>query len=146
MSRTVPLVAAAALAALSACAGNPVRTYTGPAPENALTCALRQGAQMGYNPIRGGASDGYVVLERARENDLGRVASMIPGVRRPTDGDEITVTQLPSSLRVAVNSYYQRQGLDRRKEKPSGESMQHAQSILSTCGSAAGAAAPTTQQ
>ena len=131
------LLPSLALVVVTACSSNPVRTFSGPAPAGSLACALRQGSEFGYTPVRGGVSDGYVVLERTRENDIGRALAVLPGVRRPTDGDEMTIAQTASGLRVSVNSYYLRHGVDRRKEKPSGESIGHAQQIISNCQNAA---------
>lgn len=131
------LLAVVVLGSAVACGGSPVRTFSAPAPEGGLACALRAANELGYTPTRGGVNDGYVLVEKPRENDMGRVLSTLPGVRRPTDGHEINITQTTSGLRVAVYSYYQRQGYDRRQEKPSGEATEHAQSILTTCGSPA---------
>jgi hypothetical protein len=123
-----------ALSVAAGCGGSPVRTVSGPAPAGALTCALQQAAQLGYRPIRGGVADGYVVLERPRENDAGRVAAIVPGVRSPTDGDELTITQTANGLQIAANAYYQRHGFDRRLAKPSRAAIKHSDTILVACG------------
>ncbi|HEX8362919.1 MAG TPA: hypothetical protein VF613_22540 [Longimicrobium sp.] len=129
----------AGVAALSsACASGPVsRVYSSPAPATALECSLRTMAGLGYNPVQGGVSDGYIKFDRRTNVSTGAaMGSMLPGVRRPADGSFVTVTSAAGSMRVAVTSY-RLDGSTPKEDKPSAEAMGHAEAIVATCGNPA---------
>jgi hypothetical protein len=135
MNRTIPFVAVAAAVAFSACAGNPARMYSAPAPANALACALRTTAGLGYTPIAGGVNDGYIRLARKSDSNLGGAvaAAMIPGRRNPAAFDHITVTGAGETLRISAV------GVDSKEKptNPSSESDGHVQAIIAGCGTPA---------
>lgn len=134
MNRTALSVAAACLA-VAACAGNPARSYSAPAPANALSCALRTTAGLGYTPIAGGVNDGYIKLERKSDRNLGGAvaAAMVPGRRKPAAMDHITVTGAGETLRINAVGMTS----DNKPTNPSTESDGHVQAIISSCGNPA---------
>jgi hypothetical protein len=130
MSKFVPVLAAVMLAG---CASNAARVYSAPAQAGALDCALRTMAGLGYNPIQGGISDGYIKFDRFRGTNTGqRAAAVIPGVGRPTDGDYILVSHAANTLRISVSAYKMVDGTT-RSFGPSGEALGHAEALSATC-------------
>jgi hypothetical protein len=126
----VPVLAAVLF---TGCASNAARVYSSPAQPGALDCALRTMAGLGYNPIQGGISDGYIKFDRFRGTNTGqRAAAAIPGVGRPTDGDYIVVSQAGGTLRIAVSAYKMVDGTT-RTYGPSSESLGHAEALAATC-------------
>jgi hypothetical protein len=127
----VPVLAAAVT--LAGCASNSARVYSSPAQPGALDCALRTMAGLGYNPIQGGISDGYIKFDRFRGTNTGqRAAAVIPGVGRPTDGDYIVVAHAANTLRISVSAYKMVDGTT-RTFGPSGEALGHAEALAATC-------------
>lgn len=118
------------LTASLACAGNPARSYSAPAPVDALSCALRTAAGLGYNPIQGGIADGYIKLDRRTGAGAGRAAAaMVPGVGSPRIGDYITVTGAGTALRINLVGYDK----DAKPTEPGGEAVGHVEAIMSAC-------------
>lgn len=131
MRKFVPVLAAVVL--FTGCASNAARVYSSPAQPGALDCALRTMAGLGYNPIQGGVSDGYIKFDRFRGTNTGqRAAAAIPGVGRPTDGDYIVVSQAAGTLRIAVSAYKMVDGAT-RTYGPSSEALSHAEALAATC-------------
>jgi hypothetical protein len=130
MRKFVPILAAVLFAG---CASNAARVYSSPAQPGALECALRTMAGLGYNPIQGGISDGYIKFERFRGTNTGqRAAAVIPGVGRPTDGDYILVSEAANTLRISVSAYKMVHGTT-RTYGPSSEALGHAEAMAATC-------------
>ena len=130
MRKFVPVLAAVVLAG---CASNAPRVYSSPAQPGALECAMRTMAGLGYNPIQGGISDGYIKFDRFRGTNTGqRAAAVIPGVGRPTDGDYVLVAHAANTLRISVSAYKMVDGTT-RTFGPSGEALGHAEALAATC-------------
>jgi|GEM_PF-5162904 len=130
MRKFVPVLAAVILAG---CASNAPRVYSSPAQAGALECALRTMAGLGYNPIQGGISDGYIKFDRFRGTNTGqRAAAVIPGVGRPTDGDYVLVSHAANTLRISVSAYKMVDGAT-RTFGPSSEALGHAEALSATC-------------
>lgn len=120
----------------SACGGNPTRSYSSPAPANALDCALKTMAGLGYNPVQGGVADGYIKFERRTGASAGAsAAGMLPGVGSPRVGDFITVTNAGSTLRITMVGF---KG-DGSATGGSAEAEGHVQAIIAGCGNPANA-------
>lgn len=120
--------------AFAAGCGNPARSYSAPAPANSLECALRTTAALGYNPVGGGVSSGYIKLARRHEASMGAaVAARLPGVGEARRGDYITVTGAGETLRIELVGYDK----NNNPVKPSSEAEGHAEAIISACGNPA---------
>jgi hypothetical protein len=138
MPKSRLLAAAITLPLLVSCAGNPARSYVAPAPENALSCALRTTAGLGYTPIAGGVSDGYIKVARkvaftgadaAQEVGM-RVATLgLKGANR-TEYDHLTITGAGAALRITAV------GINGKNKptRPSQVTDGHVQAIISGCG------------
>lgn len=129
--RLALLLPALAALASTACAGNPVRSYTAPAPANALDCALRITAGLGYTPVAGGVNDGFIRLARTTDRNIGgAIASvMVPGRSNPAKEDHITVTNAGTALRITLVGL----DSDTKQTKPSDQADGHVQAIISGC-------------
>jgi len=119
--RKTLLVSAAVLPLFAAaCGGNPVRSYSSPAPQGALECSLRTMAGLGYTPIAGGVSDGYIRFGRTTKRGL---------LGRDTHTDAVTVTNAMNQLRITVVGFKE----NNEQTKATDEANAHAQAIISGC-------------
>lgn len=107
-------VTSIAVAAAAGCASNPV-AFSAPAPAGALECALRQAAQLGYQPTAGGVSSGYINFSAPIGNTGGAIAKEtatrvmtlgMKGSNRPIR-NEMTVTSGAGILRVQPFTLYE---------------------------------------
>lgn len=114
------LVAVAAVASLAACGSNPVRSMSAPAPATALDCSLRMMSGLGYTPVRGGVSDGYIVFDRTYTQGM---------LGQDRTRAVITVTQAGDQLRVTAVGHDEKD----RQIRVNQETMGHAEAMMSSC-------------
>jgi hypothetical protein len=121
---------------LQAC-GGPV-VLAGRARPDALACALRQGAQLGYTPRAGGIADGYLRLESANAWTGADVAAEattrvftfgLAGTNR-TVRDEINVVVAAGLLQVRATGFDE----DGAPGEPSFRAQTDAEGIIAACG------------
>ena len=105
-----------ALCALAACSRNKPKSFSGPARENGLECALRVATDSGFAPERGGLAQGFVYLNRDRDNSIGekakeaaaRIATLgQKGVNRMT-ADRLNLVGADRQLRITASSIDER--------------------------------------
>src|SRR5215217_475382 len=99
------------LSFLVACSRNKPKSFSGPARENGLDCALRVATDSGYAPERGGLAQGFVYLNRDRDNSLGekakeaaaRIATLgQKGMNRMT-ADRLNIVGADLQLRITAS-------------------------------------------
>jgi hypothetical protein len=137
-----PILPALALLSLAACAGNPARIYSAPAPANALDCALGQAAALDFYPMDGvagtGASGGgflrltrradYTRGEAAREVGARLMSFGLAGSNR-TEYDHMTITGAGGTLRIQTVGEKE----DGSAAVPTEQAQADAQAILGAC-------------
>lgn len=129
--KRVVILAGAVL--VGAC-GNPARSYNVPAPAGALDCALRVMGPLGYSPVAGGTSSGFIKFNRRVGRTVaGTLGAMIPGRGNQRMGDFVTITGAGQTLQIVVVGY---DGAG-NPVKPSDEALGHAQAVVSACGNPA---------
>lgn len=133
MRRILPLVLTFALAGC----GAKGKTYTAAAPEGALDCALAESSALGYYPLAGGRSDGFIKVAREIPWTGGAVAGEvatrllsfgIAGSNRVTY-DHLTLTGAGGTLRILAVGVRQ----DGSVANPTPDGEQHAQTIMAAC-------------
>jgi hypothetical protein len=130
--------AAPALLLLLVACSSSVRTYSAPAPENALACALDRATALGYSPAEGGLAAGFVRVERKinySAADLGKEVAtryMTLGLKgdNRTEYDRLTFTRAGNTLRIQASGV--KENGDAGSSTDSGKV--HAEEILATCG------------
>ena len=104
------------LVLLAACSRNKPKSFSGPARENGLECALRVATDSGFTAERGGLTQGFVYLNRDRDNSIGekakeaaaRIATLgQKGVNRMT-ADRLNIVGADMQLRVTASSVDER--------------------------------------
>src|SRR5215211_4218417 len=105
-----------ALVLLPACSRNKPKSFSGPARENGLECALRVATDSGFAPERGGLAQGFVYLNRDCSNTIGekakeaavRIATLgQKGVNRET-ADRLNIVGADAQLRITASSIDER--------------------------------------
>lgn len=136
MTKAAPLV----LVLLASCAAARPVALQGPAPANALDCALAQAVQLGYAPLDGGVGSGFLRVMRRTEYTSGEVAQEaatrvlsagLLGSNRQ-EAEHLTITGAGGILRI------QAIGLDEQEKpvSPAASTLARAQQILTACGTA----------
>jgi len=122
---------------LAACSRNKPKSFSGPARENGLECALRVATDSGFAPERGGLTQGFVYLNRDRDNTVGekakeaaaRIATLgQKGVNRMT-ADKLNVVGADRQLRVTASSIDERG----REVSPTEDAERIGRFILRSC-------------
>jgi hypothetical protein len=130
------VIVLASVLALTGC-GAKGKTFSGPAQEGALDCALGQSSALGYYPLDGGKSDGYIKVAREIPWTKGAVAGEavnrlmsfgLSGSNR-VEYDHLTLTGAGGTLRILAVGVRQNGSVD--NPTPDGE--KHAQDILGSC-------------
>jgi hypothetical protein len=130
-------LAVIALALLAACSRNKPRSFSGPARENGLECALRVASDSGFAPERGGLAQGFVYLNRDRDNSVGekakeaaaRIATLgQKGVNRMT-ADRLNLVGADRQLRITASSIDERG----REVSPTEDAERIGRFILRSC-------------
>lgn len=125
------------LVCLAACSRNKPKSFSGPARENGLECALRVATDSGFAPERGGLTQGFVYLNRERDNTVGekakeaaaRIATLgQKGVNRMT-ADKLNIVGADMQLRVTASSIDERG----REVSPTEDSERIGRFILRSC-------------
>ena len=134
MRKFLPLIL---LVLLPACSRNKPKSFSGPARENGLECALRVATDSGFAPERGGLTQGFVYLSRDRDNTIGekakeaaaRIATLgQKGVNRMT-ADKLNIVGADRQLRVTASSIDERG----REVSPTEEAERIGRHILRSC-------------
>jgi hypothetical protein len=121
----------------AACSRNRPKTFAGPSRQNGLECALGAAASLGFQPERGGLSEGYVYLSRRKPNSAGEQAKEVAtrivtlgqkGVNRDT-ADRLNIVGAGSELRITASSLDE-QG---REVAPSDDAKRDSRAILQRC-------------
>ena len=122
---------------LAACSRNKPKSFSGPARENGLECALRVATDSGYAAERGGLTQGFVYLSRNRDNTIGekakeaaaRIATLgQKGVNRMT-ADRLNIVGADMQLRVTASSIDERG----REVSPTEDAERIGRFILRSC-------------
>ena len=122
---------------LAACSRNKPKSFSGPSRENGLECALRVATDSGFAPERGGLTQGFVYLNRDRDNSIGekakeaatRIATLgQKGVNRMT-ADKLNIVGADLTLRVTASSIDERG----REVSPTEDSERLGRFILRSC-------------
>jgi len=122
---------------LAACSRNKPKSFSGPARENGLECALRVATDSGFAPERGGLAQGFVYLNRDRSNTIGekakeaaaRIATLgQKGVNRET-ADRLNIVGADAQLRITASSIDERG----REVSPSEDAERIGRFILRSC-------------
>lgn len=122
---------------LAACSRNKPKSFSGPARENGLECALRVATDSGFAPERGGLTQGFVYLNRERDNTVGekakeaaaRIATLgQKGVNRMT-ADKLNIVGADMQLRVTASSIDERG----REVSPTEDAERIGRFILRSC-------------
>jgi hypothetical protein len=122
---------------LAACSRNKPKSFSGPARENGLECALRVATDSGFAPERGGLTQGFVYLNRSRDNTVGekakeaaaRIATLgQKGVNRMT-ADKLNIVGADMQLRVTASSIDERG----REVSPTEDAERIGRFILRSC-------------
>ena len=122
---------------LAACSRNKPKSFSGPARENGLECALRVATDSGFAPERGGLTQGFVYLNRNRDNTVGekakeaaaRIATLgQKGVNRMT-ADKLNIVGADMQLRVTASSIDERG----REVSPTEDAERIGRFILRSC-------------
>jgi|SRR5687767_1212991 len=122
---------------LAACSRNKPKSFSGPARENGLECALRVATDSGFAPERGGLTQGFVYLNRDRDNTVGekakeaaaRIATLgQKGVNRMT-ADKLNIVGADMQLRVTASSIDERG----REVSPTEDAERIGRFILRSC-------------
>src|SRR5919107_1787981 len=101
---------------VAACSRSKPKSFSGPARENGLECALRVATDSGFAPERGGLAQGFVYLGRNRSNTIGekakeaaaRIATLgQKGVNRETE-DRLNIVGADAQLRITASSIDER--------------------------------------
>lgn len=113
------------------------KTYTAAAPEGALDCALAESSALGYYPLAGGRTDGFIKVAREIPWSGGAVAGEVAtrvlsfglaGSNRVTY-DHLTLTGAGGTLRILAVGVRQ----DGSVANPTAEGEDHAQRIIGAC-------------
>jgi hypothetical protein len=122
---------------LAACSRNKPTSFSGPARENGLECALRVATDSGFAPERGGLTQGFVYLNRDRDNSIGekakeaaaRIATLgQKGVNRMT-ADKLNIVGADMQLRITASSIDERG----REVSPTEDAERIGRFILRSC-------------
>lgn len=125
------------LVLLAACSRNKPKSFSGPARENGLECALRVATDSGFVAERGGLTQGFVYLARERDNSIGekakeaaaRIATLgQKGVNRMT-ADRLNIVGADMQLRVTASSIDERG----REVSPTEDAERIGRFILRSC-------------
>jgi hypothetical protein len=113
MKRTLVI---AVVVLLSACSRNRPKSFSGPTTATGLECALRVASDSAFVPERGGLSQGFVFVQRNRDNSAGekakeaaaRIATLgQKGVNRAT-ADRLNIVGADAQLRITASSLDER--------------------------------------
>lgn len=127
----------------SACLGKPqYLEVAAPAPASALDCAMRQLTTLGYTPLEGGVSDGYIRFVSVIPNSAGAAAAEA-GTRLATFGmkghtravqNVVTVIGAGGTLRLRGGTVYENE----KSGEPSATVKADAEGVLAACATPSG--------